>query len=130
MQQIFDSGLYKIEHDAARKLVIMHRTTLSMLSVDLDSHLPMVLAALRPLRGQRLLIDVRLAPGNNNPAFEQRVQQFRRQLAELFPVLATLVATAVGRLQLGRMSRERGEAHSDIFLDETEAIEHLMSRAL
>lgn len=128
MRQVFDSGIYKIEHDPARRLVVIRRSSVSLASVDIDTHLPMVTAALRPLRGQRLLIDVRMAPGNNNPAFEQRIQEFRHKLAELFPVRASLVATATGRLQLSRMSRERGEPQHDVFLDENEAILYLMAQ--
>ena len=127
MQSIFANELYGIEHDADRQLVIIRRSAMARSSANWD----LVLAALdvlRPLRGQRLLIDVRRAPGNNDPTLEQAIHKFRRQLSELFPITASLAATAVGRLQLVRMSRERSESGSRVFLDESEAIAYLMAQ--
>jgi hypothetical protein len=130
MQSVFANDYYEIEQDAPRKLVVMRRTSLGVPPAAGASILQDILSVLRPLRGQRLLIDVRRAPGNNDPTVEQRIQQFRRQLSELFPVSANLVATAVGRLQLSRLGRERGDLVSSIFFDEAEAIAHLMARPL
>lgn len=130
MQSVFTNDFYQLTHDAARKLVVMRRTSQSLTAKGGADAQREVVSALRLLRGQRLLVDVRLAPGNNEPVTEKAVQEFRRQLAELFPVTATIVATAVGRLQLGRLGRERGDANVRIFFDEAEAIAFLMSHPL
>jgi hypothetical protein len=132
---LLESDFFRVEHDPTRKLVIMRRSARSMSprdhasALELDEAIDELIAALRPVRGQRFLVDVRRAPGNNDPTVEQRVQRFRRRLFELFPVSATIVATATGRLQLLRMARERGEA-SGVFLDEEEAIQSLLGRPL
>lgn len=127
MQSVFVNDLYQIEHDAERQLVIIRRSAVARSAANWELVLA-TLSALRPLRGQRLLIDVRRAPGNNDPTLEQSIQNFRRQLSALFPISASLAATAVGRLQLVRMSRERSESGSRVFLDESEAIAYLMSQ--
>jgi hypothetical protein len=132
MQPVFENALYKIEHDVGRKCVLLHRTATGLSEVDRDLLMAEVVAALRPLRGLRLLIDIRWAPGNNDPAIERSIQRFRRDVGALFPVVATLVASAVGRLQLNRLSRERSDAGNvgTIFLSEEEAMAYLMSRPL
>lgn len=127
MQRVFGNALFIIEHDASRKLVVARRQ-----AVALDVALtPEVyrdsMAALRVLRGQRLLTDLRLVPGNNSPTTEARAQELRRDLRELFPVSAALVASAVGRLQVLRMARERGDLNMAVFLSEEEATTYLMS---
>jgi hypothetical protein len=133
MQSLFANATHKIEYDAARKLVFLRRTAVGLLAVDRNAVLAEAIAALRPLRAQRLLIDLRLAPGNNDPALEQTANHFRRQLSELLPISATVVATAVGRLQISRLSRERGDPgnpKSSIFFNEAEAIAYLMSHPI
>ena len=132
---LLESDYFRVEHDPARKLVIMRRSARSMKADDHESALEIdkaideLISVLRTVRGQRFLVDVRRAQGNNDPTVEQRVQRFRRRLYELFPVSATIVATATGRLQLLRMARERGEA-SGVYLDEEEAIQSLLARPL
>ncbi|MBL9002830.1 MAG: hypothetical protein JNJ46_01220 [Myxococcales bacterium] len=127
MQRVFGNPLFVIEHDAARKLVIIRRQALSLdLALTDETHRD-ALAKLRPLRGQRLLTDLRLVPGSNSPSVEAKAQLLRRDLRELFPVHATLVASAVGRLQVLRMARERGEPNMAVFLSEEEAVAHLMT---
>ena len=130
MQSLYESALYHVTYDPTRRLVFMRRTRVALTMVDVERQLAAVLTALRPCRGQRLLVDVRLGPGNNSPEFEQRVQEFRLRLTELFPTSATLVATAAGRLQVGRMNRERGDAGNSVFMDEGDAVAYLMSLAV
>lgn len=130
MKRIFENDLFRIEHDADSKLVITRRQPRSLAQAMTDENLNQVLAVLRPLRGQRLLADLRAAVGNNSPAMEAKAQVLRRHLSELFAVRATLVNTAVGRLQVMRMARERGEPSHPVFLDEAEAIAYLRTQAV
>lgn len=127
MPTLFESETYRIEHDAARGIVFLRRTPVHFSAGTLDGELVAVTRMLRKLRGLKLLVDVRLVPGNNDPAFEKRIHMFRKELAELFPVVATLVSTAAGRLQIGRMNKERGDRRHSVFLDEEEAIQYLLS---
>lgn len=129
MKLLFENDLFRIEHDAAAQLVITRRQPRPLEQAMTDETMRQVLHILRPLRGQRLLTDLRATVGNNSPLHEEKAQRLRRHLTELFPVRATVVASAVGRLQVLRMARERGETHQ-AFLDEAEAIAHLLAQPL
>ena len=135
MKTLMDTKYFRIEHDAARKLVIMRRTAQGLSTKTLEDErareaaIRDLLSVLRTVRGQRFLLDVRAAPGNNDPAVEEVVQRLRIQLRELFTVSVTVVASATGMLQLNRMARARNEAMV-IFRDEQEAIASLMERPL
>ncbi len=135
MKTLMDTKYFRIEHDAARKLVIMRRTAqgLGVKTPDeersRDGAIRELLSVLRTVRGQRFLLDVRSAPGNNDPAVEVVVQKLRLQLRELFTVSVTVVASATGALQVNRLARERNEIMT-IFRDEQEAIASLMERPL
>jgi hypothetical protein len=74
-----------------------------------------------------LLIDVRSAPPRNDAAFETEILEALRLLAAQFPVRATLVKTAVGRLQTQRLARTRDDA-AQVFTDEAEALAYLTRR--
>ena len=56
--------------------------------------------------GRCLLSDVRLAPGRNDPAFEEVFSQVRARMMRGFDRIGTLVQTKVGMLQLHRHIRE------------------------
>jgi hypothetical protein len=135
MKTLMDTKYFRIEHDAARKLVIMRRTAQGLSAKTLEDErareaaIRDLLSVLRTVRGQRFLLDVRAAPGNNDPAVEEVVQRLRIQLRELFTVSVTVVASATGMLQVNRMARARNEAMV-IFRDEQEAIASLMERPL
>jgi hypothetical protein len=135
MKTLMDTKYFRIEHDPARKLVIMRRTAQGLTAQTLEDvraredAILDLLSVLRTVRGQRFLLDVRAAPGNNDPAVEEVVQRLRILLRELFTVSATVVASATGRLQVNRMARARNEA-TMIFRDEQEAIASLMERPL
>lgn len=75
-----------------------------------------------------LLLDVRLAPGRNDPDFEAAMVQPRRELFGAFERRAVLVKTTIGRMQVARISHEQAKEDVQIFLDETEALEHLARR--
>jgi hypothetical protein len=75
-----------------------------------------------------LLIDVRSAPPRNDDAFETEVVQALRVLAGQFPARATLVRTAVGRLQSQRLARTRDDDSVHVFTSEAEALAYLSAR--
>lgn len=72
-----------------------------------------------------LLVDLRAATMNNDPAFERTATRCRQLLVRDFRRLAVLVKTAVGALQIGRHIRE-DSLDSPIFSDETAAISYLL----
>ena len=71
-----------------------------------------------------LLVDMRLAPLNNDPAFEKPADHARAILVRGIPRVAVLVKTVVGTLQVGRHLRADRLAIA-LFNDEAAALEHL-----
>jgi hypothetical protein len=69
----------------------------------------------------RLLIDLRAAPGRNDPEFEQAMATRRHELMRGFAAVAILVQTPVGELQIARISREDGSS-AKVFNDEAKAM--------
>jgi hypothetical protein len=83
-----------------------------------------VIAALAKSRARRVLVDLRASPpGRNDPEFEKSTEKFRASLGA-YERFAILVRTAVGKLQLTRMSRETGRV-APVFMDEAEALAFL-----
>ncbi len=75
-------------------------------------------------RGAKLLIDIRSAPPRNDDAFEAKTSAALTAYLVRFVRHATLVRTAVGKLQSARIARERGvEPH--VFEDEEAALAYL-----
>jgi hypothetical protein len=75
---------------------------------------------------ESLLIDLRLATGRNDDAFEAAIKPRRRTLFRRFVHLGFLCASWTGKLQLERFSRE-DRIPSTVFLDEDEAMQWLAS---
>jgi hypothetical protein len=73
----------------------------------------------------KLLIDVRLAPPRNDPAFEAQINDAIEKVWKRFGKVATLVRTAVGKLQTVRLAHERGIEKAYVFADEGEALAYL-----
>jgi hypothetical protein len=82
-------------------------------------------AVLPVVAGLKLLIDVRLAPPRNDAAFEVHINRLIGDVWSRFGKIATLVRTAVGRLQSVRLAHERGVAQPHVFEDEQEALAYL-----
>jgi hypothetical protein len=77
---------------------------------------------LRKFAGQCALIDLRAGPpGRNDDEFERATRSIQPELARTFSRVAVLVRSAVGKLQVKRISR----GTSEVFLDEQEALRFL-----
>ena len=72
-----------------------------------------------------LLVDMREATLNNDPAFERAAGRCRQVLVRDFRRMAVLAKTAVGALQIGRHIRE-DSLDSPIYSDETAAVSYLL----
>jgi hypothetical protein len=72
-----------------------------------------------------LLVDMREAVMNNDPAFERAAGRCRQLLVHDFRRMAVLVKTAVGALQVGRHIRE-DSLEAPVFSDETTAVSYLL----
>lgn len=73
-----------------------------------------------------LLVDMRNAPLNNTPGFEQSMARGRLHLLRGFSRISVLVRTAVGALQARRYSRE-DSINVHVFQDEGAAVSFLRS---
>lgn len=83
-----------------------------------------VAMATLPSRSLQLLIDVREAPPRNDDAFEAELMRALAVMMPKFAMHASLVKTAVGRLQAARVAKARG-GDPVVFTDEAEALEYL-----
>jgi len=81
--------------------------------------------AARVTPAMKLLVDLRLAPPRNDRAFEGRSLGVLQAFARRFGGMATLVRTAVGKLQTARLAKERG-AEANVFDDEAAALAFLV----
>jgi hypothetical protein len=74
-----------------------------------------------------LLVDMRRAPLNNDPAFERAAKRARAILVRGFPRVAVLVQTAVGALQVKRHVRSDGLS-IPVLGDEAQALDFLLGK--
>lgn len=74
----------------------------------------------------RLLIDMREAPLRTDPEFDEKIRPYQMKLTVGFKRTATLVRTAVGKLQIARAQRELKSTVGGVFLTEPEAFAWLL----
>jgi hypothetical protein len=70
------------------------------------------------------LADLRRSPGNNLPDAERMTKLLLAPPLKKFRLVASLVSTATGRLQVNRMWREMG-VNMGTFMEEAEALAYL-----
>ena len=129
MREVFHNDHYRVDFDAEARLIRMTRSAVPQSADLLDALVTELLQVVQPLRPARVLIDMRLAPGNNSPAFEQVAMRATGRLTAGFGEVAVLIQTAVGRLHFQRLGRgTRQPLH--VFMDEAEALEFLRAQPL
>jgi len=74
-----------------------------------------------------LLTDVRDAPGRNDEDFESTLASMQHDLFDGFKKRAILVKSAVGRLQVERLARERRAPAANVFEMGKDAIAYLLA---
>jgi len=102
---------YVLSVDRACGLLVARRTAAPYQRIgDIETCFLRVEQALAMLtrRRYRLLVDARLGPSRNDPAFESVMAQHRGKLLFGFQRNAALMATAAGRLQVRRYARADG----------------------
>jgi hypothetical protein len=72
-----------------------------------------------------LLVDVRAAHPRNDAAFESETQRALGTIMGRFVARASIVKSAVGRLQVTRLSKSRGDDQMAVFTSEPEALAFL-----
>lgn len=129
MREVFRNEHYLVEYSSELRLIRMTRSAVPQSAQILMPLLDELFDAVRALRPARVLIDMRQAPGNNDPEFEKAALAGLRQLLRGFGKVAILLQSAVGRLHFQRMSREMGES-LHLFSDEDEALRFLRALPL
>lgn len=129
MREVFANEHYRVEFSSEPRLIRVTRTQVPQSAQLLAPLVEEIIRVLGPLRPAPVLVDMRRAPGNNDPEFERAALVALRQLLRGFSRVAILVHSAVGRLHFQRMSRAGGEA-LHIFCEEEEALWFLRDQAL
>jgi hypothetical protein len=123
-----DSGnaYFRVASESTRGLVRIVRTSEAMPkdAEAVQRVFAELVELLRRFVGHAALIDLRHGPpGRNDDGFERATHVAQIELARTFTRVAFLVRSAVGRLQVRRLSRG-----SNVFLDEQEALRYLAQR--
>jgi hypothetical protein len=129
VRELYRCAYLVLTLDEERKLLRRARTDKGFATIEeVGIAYEAVLAALDSIdRSEHLLlVDMRLAPPRNDPAFERFVAQYTRLLYAGFRRTAALVKTQAGRLQLGRLFAQLN-LEIPAFTDEASAIAYLMA---
>lgn len=126
MLTLFECESLLFLYDPARDLVIMRRTSVPMPEPnELPSLFTRMLQSVKAYEGKPLLIDLRAGRGNNHPEFERAIETQNERLARAFPVYVLLVRTAVGMLQVSRLTKSSNDRSRHICNDEATALAKL-----
>lgn len=127
MGEVFRSGQFVVTREASGRLIRLARTEEPVDDAGLCEVLAFFERYFPPLMRPEFvfLLDSRRAPMVMDRELEKRVNEVGARLVAGFSRTAVLVATATGKLQAARMTREKGRA--PVFVDETEALSYLLA---
>ncbi|KFA86746.1 hypothetical protein [Archangium violaceum] len=127
MKQIFRNEYFTALVDEGTGIVRNIRGDKPFTSMrDLEVSFEGLIKALDDLGRARhtLLIDIRAAPGRNDPEFEAALQRFRLRWIGGFRKVGVLVQSAVGLLQVKRYAKQDGVTRL-VTDDEDELVRYL-----
>jgi hypothetical protein len=129
--EIYRDEHYCVDFIPRTRLMRFTRSALPQTAAMLDAFVNQIAKVVVPLHPTGLLLDMRQAPGNNDPVFEQAAMAATQKLLTALGIakVAVLIQTAVGRLHFQRLSRERQQPLY-AFSDEAEALQFLRDQAL
>lgn len=106
MQLLVDTEYLRVEYDAAHSIVVITRTTKPFPSLQEATEVNRNVAQkTRNVPARFLILDSRLAPGRNDDDFESAMRPIFTQYITRYERVAMIVQTAIGRLQMQRLSR-------------------------
>ena len=129
-REISHSEHWTMLEDRAHRLLCVRRSSVpigSLASVQADMQQLAIHVAAIQRDHWRLLIDMREAPLRTDPEFETQIRPYQMKLTAGFKRTATLVRTAVGKLQIARSQRESNNPVGGAFTTETEALAFLFA---
>ena len=129
MKEIARTQHWIVTLDDAQRIVRATRTPIPFAN---DDELRATMALLREQSiGDRaklgLLVDLREGPFRNDESFENALARYRVELFAGWGALATILRTAIGRLQVNRLARE-DRREMQVFTEEAEALAYLASK--
>jgi hypothetical protein len=129
-QELFADEHLTVTLDAASGLVRYVRSAQPYASLEAVRAIHSAMTqALRAHAGRplKLLIDSRAAPPRNDPAFEAEIVRSFQAFGPLFAARAMLIRSAVGKLQVQRLTREvwSDALTTGVFASEAEALAYL-----
>lgn len=112
-----------MESDASSHMVLLRRSPVAFGSIaELTAANDAVVGKiLEQYESWSVVVDMRVAPARNDPAFEAAMRGLRSAIEARFARTAVLLATQVGMLQVNRLTREDG-AKSFATTDEVAAL--------
>ncbi|HPH25648.1 MAG TPA: hypothetical protein PLA87_02280 [Pseudomonadota bacterium] len=113
MKEVLHNDYFILSLDVQSSVVTLVRTQSPFPTVkDVETEYQRISTAMDRLgrRSRYLRIDLRDAPGRNDPAFEAIMNVQRPRLFATFRRVAVLVKTSVGTLQVRRHTRQDGFA--------------------
>lgn len=129
MPLLLDSPHMRVLIDRALGLVRYERTALSFDDVgSIDATHDAIVRSVESCDRSRLalLVDLREGPARNDPTFEAAMARHRPRILGGYRRVASLVRTAVGKLQVGRHLRDDGLVFH-ITHDEEDAMRYLLA---
>ncbi|WP_437902796.1 hypothetical protein WME95_30065 [Sorangium sp. So ce327] len=111
MREVLRNAHFVVGIDHTAKLVRITRSAQPFDSIEqIEQKCREVTAALAPVdrTAMSLLLDIRAAPGRNDPKFEEATLRLRTASVRGFERIAVLVQTPAGALQVRRHNREDG----------------------
>jgi hypothetical protein len=131
IHSVFSDDYVTVTHEPEAGLYVYARTATPYPSMEaLRAHHTALEDTLDALStgADTLLIDIREATPRNDSAFESEITEAVGSMFAQFASYAFLVKTAVGSLQLRRLSSSNGIRAAAIFTDEAAARRYLAAR--
>lgn len=112
MIELYRSELYELTEDG--RVVTLARTAAPFAThASVRAEVDRVVERFEPRhRELGIVVDMRSAPGRNDPEFEAAMRHLRFAVGQAFARVVVLVATASGQMQAARLHREGGFAYS------------------
>jgi hypothetical protein len=129
VETLHDDDFFTMTWDPARSLARFVRKGRRFADLaEAEQVYRALLASRARIPGPRILVlvDQREAIGNNDPRYEQLVSKMVPALTTGVTRVAYVVRSAIGKLQIDRMRRDRSVAvEGNVFQDEAEALAYL-----
>lgn len=118
---IYQSAYFEIREAVGYALVVRSAQAFGSMMEVLVSQ-DEAIAACRRSAFDGVVVDIRLAPGRFDPAFEDLQTEWRLSLERNFERVAILVSTGEGVAQASRLAEEDEAARTRVFSDFDEAV--------